>query len=354
MHSHLVERAEFGGPLRSEIEEIGADEANVGEAGRFLEAKSRLHARYVRAENQRRGIPLPSLPPPEGKGRTPGRSRARGSEADGPRAAAARSRRSTRRSPASPAPSSPRSRSCIPSTRCSHETSHSFANISKAVPGASTDSCPGRQTHDRKRAGPMERNAYEFGKMTLALPALHATHAGIWLARRRRARRARRAGARRSRAPPKRRTSSSTRRWSGSGSAIPSCAGSTCSSCSPSSIRRASRCRPPAGLSRALGLEPPASEAEAAAALQRDRRAAAGRARRSRLARARGRVDVERDAAPARLGLGAADRRAARAARARRAHAVLAAASNGRKRPSGRRRARSASTRRRGAPSSTG
>ena len=36
-------------------------------------------------------------------------------------------------------------------------------------------------------------------------------------------------------------------------------------------------------------------------------------------------MDVERDAAPARLGLGAADRRAARAARARRAHAVLAA-----------------------------
>ena len=47
------------------------------------------------------------------------------------------------------------------------------------------------------------------------------------------------------------------------------------------------------------------------------------------LARARGRVDVECDAAPARLGLGAADRRAAGAARARRADAVLAPAAMG-------------------------
>ena len=29
----------------------------------------------------------------------------------------------------------------------------------------------------------MERNVYEFGGMTLVLPSLHATHAGIWLAR---------------------------------------------------------------------------------------------------------------------------------------------------------------------------
>ena len=72
-----------------------------------------------------------------------------------------------------------------------------------------------------------------------------------------------------------------------------------------------------------------------------DRRAAARRARRSGLARARRGVDVERDPAPARLGLGAADRRAARAARARRAHAVLAAQAMGGRRASGRRRGRS-------------
>ena len=59
----------------------------------------------------------------------------------------------------------------------------------------------------------------------LPLPALHATHAGIWIASAARTTCARRAGARRSRAPPRRRTSSSTRRWSGSGSAIPNLSG---------------------------------------------------------------------------------------------------------------------------------
>ena len=46
-----------------------------------------------------------------------------------------------------------------------------------------------------------------------------------------------------------------------------------------------------AGLSRALGLEPPASEAEAASALQRIAERLLAESRRSRLARARGRVD---------------------------------------------------------------
>jgi hypothetical protein len=50
--------------------------------------------------------------------------------------------------------------------------------------------------------------------------------------------------------------------------AIRSLAASTCSSCSPSSTRRASRCRR-SGLSKALGLEPPAGEADAAQALRR-------------------------------------------------------------------------------------
>ena len=64
-----------------------------------------------------------------------------------------------------------------------------------------------------------------------------------------------------------------------------------------------------------------------------------GGPRRSGLARAGRRLDGERDAAPARLGLGAADRGAARAARARRADAVLAAEAMGRSRRTRRRRA---------------
>ena len=157
----------------------------------------------------------------------------------------------------------------------------------------------------------------------LPLPALHATHAGIWIAAAARRARARRAAARRSLGPRKRRTSSSTRRWSGSGSAIPTCRARSARAVRvrPSgALRGADGC----GLSRALGLEPPASEAEAAGTLIADCRAAACHAGRWALARARRRVDLERDAAPAGLGLGAPGRRAARTARARRAHAVLA------------------------------
>ena len=80
----------------------------------------------------------------------------------------------------------------------------------------------------------------------------------------------------------------------------------------------------------------------------------AGRAGRPRLARARRSVDLERDAAPARLGLGAAGRGAARSARARRADALLAAASSGTKPASGRRRERSASIRSKRGPRSRG
>ena len=123
------------------------------------------------------------------------------------------------------------------------------------------------------------------------------------------ARFARRAAAKRSLAPPRRRTSSSTRRWSGSGSAIPRCAGSTCWSCSPSSAPRDSRCRRASRLSRALGLDPPASEAEAAASLQLDRRALARDPCRSGLARARRGLDRRMRRCTGWLGLGAADRR---------------------------------------------
>ena len=84
------------------------------------------------------------------------------------------------------------------------------------------------------------------------------------------------------------------------------------------------------------------------------RGALAGRARQPRLARARRGVDLERDAAPDRLGLGAAGRRAARSARARRADALLAARSSGTKPASGRRRERSASILSKRGPRSTG
>ncbi len=80
---------------------------------------------------------------------------------------------------------------------------------------------------------------------------------------------ARRAAAKRSPERRRLRTSSSTRRWSGSGSAIRSLAASTCWNCSPSSTRRRFAVPTAAGLCRALGLEPPASETDAAAALQR-------------------------------------------------------------------------------------
>ena len=118
-------------------------------------------------------------------------------------------------------------------------------------------------------------------------------------------------------------------------------AGSTCSSCSPSSIRRGSRCRPSAGLSRALGLEPPASEAEAAAALQRDRRAAARRCSpipTGASARARGRR-TRRCTGSA----GAGRRWSARGSSGPSAASACCSrgSSNGRKPASGRRRARS-------------
>ena len=101
-----------------------------------------------------------------------------------------------------------------------------------------------------------------------------------------------------------------------------------------------------AGLCRALGLEPPASEARSRGSAAGDCRGAAGR-------RSSDADWPEREGAWTvnatlhRLGWGWAPLVAARlrAARARRADAVLAAARSGRKPPSGRRRARSWSIR---------
>ena len=102
----------------------------------------------------------------------------------------------------------------------------------------------------------------------LALPALHASHAGTWLrdAARRHARRFEGRGdhGRGGHA----RCCCSTPRWSPAGWAIPTCRASTCSSCSPSSTRRASSCRRPRASPMRSALDEPASDDDVPALLQ--------------------------------------------------------------------------------------